>query len=72
VPERTWLRDEEAINRAEFFTPAHAALLAKILARIDRLTAGIQDLSQVIEQVGAGPRSRPQGTQPGSWWGQPT
>ena len=42
---------EEALQGAEFFTPAHAALLAKVLARIDRLTAGIEDLTQVIEQV---------------------
>ena len=42
---------EEAVEGAEFFTPAHAALLAKVLARIDRLTAGIDDLTEVIEQL---------------------
>ena len=42
---------EEALEGAEFFTPAHAALLAKVLARIDRLSADIEDLSQVIEQL---------------------
>ena len=42
---------EEAVEGAEFFTPAHAALLAKVLARTGRLTAGIDDLSQVIEQL---------------------
>jgi transposase len=42
---------EEAVEGAEFFTGAHAALLAMMLARIDRLTAGIDDLSQVIEQL---------------------
>jgi transposase len=42
---------EEALQGAEFFTPAHAALLATMLARIDRLTADIEDLSQVIEQL---------------------
>jgi len=42
---------EEALDGAEFFTPAHAALLAKVLQRIDRLPAGIDDLSQVIEQL---------------------
>ena len=42
---------EEALEGAEFFTPAHAALLAKVLARIDRLSADIDDLSQVIEQL---------------------
>ena len=42
---------EEALEGAEFFTPAHAALLAKVLARIDRLAADIGDLSEVIEQL---------------------
>ena len=42
---------EEAVEGAEFFTPAHAALLAKVLARIDRLAADIDDLSEVIEQL---------------------
>ena len=42
---------EEALEGAEFFTPEHAVLLAKILARIDRLTADIEDLSQVIERL---------------------
>ena len=42
---------EEALEGAEFFTPAHATLLAKVLGRIDRLAADIDDLSQVIEQL---------------------
>ena len=42
---------EEALEGAEFFTPAHAALLAKVLARIDRLSADIEDLTAVIEQL---------------------
>ena len=42
---------EEALEGAEFFTPAHAALLAKVLARIDRLNAGIEDLTEVIGQL---------------------
>jgi hypothetical protein len=42
---------EEALEGAEFFTPEHAVLLAKVLARIDRLAAGIDDLSQVIERL---------------------
>jgi transposase len=42
---------EQAVEGAEFFTPAHAVLLAKVLARIHRLTADIEDLSQVIEQL---------------------
>ncbi len=42
---------EEAVEGAEFFTAEHAALLAKVLARIDRLAAGIEDLSGVIERL---------------------
>ena len=42
---------EEAVEGAEFFTAGHAALLAVMLARIDRLSADIDDLSQVIEQL---------------------
>jgi transposase len=42
---------QEALDGAEFFTPAHAALLAKVLERIDRLTADLDDLSQVIERL---------------------
>ena len=42
---------EEALEGAEFFTPAHAALLKVILARIDRLSADIEDLSGVIEAL---------------------
>jgi transposase len=42
---------EEALDGAEFFTAEHAALLAKVLQRIDRLTAGIAGLSQVIERL---------------------
>ena len=42
---------EEAVEGAEFFTAEHAALLAKVLARIDRLSADIDDLSEVIERL---------------------
>jgi transposase len=42
---------EEAVEGAEFFTGEHAALLAKVLARTDRLAADIDDLSQVIERL---------------------
>jgi transposase len=42
---------EEALDGAEFFTPAHAALLAVMLARTGRLTAGIGQLTEVIERL---------------------
>src|SRR5256885_2465457 len=42
---------EEAVEGAEFFTAEHAALLAKVLARIDRLAADIDDLTEVIERL---------------------
>jgi len=42
---------EEALEGAEFFTPAHAALLQAMLARIDGLTAEIAKLTEVIEQL---------------------
>jgi transposase len=40
---------EEALEGAEFFTPAHAALLAAMLERIDHLNASIGQLTGVIE-----------------------
>ncbi len=42
---------EEALDGAEFFTAEHAALLAKVLTRTDRLTADIEDLTEVIERL---------------------
>ena len=42
---------EEAVEGAEFFTAEHAALLKVMLERTDRLSADIEDLSQVIEQL---------------------
>jgi transposase len=42
---------EEALEGAEFFTAEHAALLAKVLARIDRLSADIEDLTAVIGRL---------------------
>jgi len=42
---------EEALEGAEFFTERHAILLKVMLERIDRLTADIDQLSQVIEQL---------------------
>jgi len=42
---------EEALEGAEFFTPEHAALLAAMLARIDRVNEEIDRLTGVIEQL---------------------
>jgi len=42
---------EAALEGAEFFTPAHAALLKTMLERIDRVNAEIAALSEVIEQL---------------------
>jgi hypothetical protein len=42
---------EHALEGAEFFAPEHAALLAMMLGRIDRLTAEIGELTEVIERL---------------------
>jgi transposase len=42
---------EQALEGAEFFTGAHAALLKSMLERIDRVNAEIARLSQVIEDL---------------------
>ena len=42
---------EQALEGAEFFTAEHAALLTAMLERIDRVTADIARLSEVIEQL---------------------
>ena len=42
---------EAALEGAEFFTPAHAALLAAMLARIDQVGTRISQLTEVIEQL---------------------
>jgi transposase len=42
---------EEALEGAEFFTAEHAALLAAMLARIDRINAEIGELTAVIERL---------------------
>jgi transposase len=42
---------EAALDGAEFFTPEHAALLARMLARIDQLNAAIDELTEVIERL---------------------
>jgi transposase len=42
---------EAALEGAEFFTAEHAALLAAMLARIDRVNAEIGQLTEVIERL---------------------
>jgi len=42
---------EEALEGAEFFTAEHAALLAAMLQRIDRVNAEIDELTAVIERL---------------------
>jgi transposase len=42
---------EEALEGAEFFTPAHAALLKVMLERIDRVTGEIARLTEVTDQL---------------------
>jgi transposase len=42
---------EQALEGAEFFTPAHAALLKAMLDRIDVINAKISRLSRVIEEL---------------------
>jgi transposase len=42
---------EHALDGAEFFTEEHAALLKTMLEHIDRLTAEIGKLSEVIERL---------------------
>jgi len=48
---RKILQLEQAVEGAEFFTPELAALLARMLARIDELEAAIGELSAVIETL---------------------
>jgi transposase len=42
---------EQALEGSEFFTPAHAALLKTMLGRIDWISAEINRLSQVVEEL---------------------
>jgi transposase len=42
---------EQALEGTEFFTEAHAGLLAMMLARIDRASADIEKISAVIEDL---------------------
>ena len=60
----------ESLEGAEFFTAHHAALLKSILKRIDSITAEIDELSQVIEDLLAPYEEQLQqaGSQPG--WGR--
>ena len=44
---------EEALQGTEFFTAAHAGLLAVMLARIDRASADIGQITAVIEELPA-------------------
>ena len=61
---------EHALDGAEFFTAEHAALLRTMLERIDRLTAEIGKLTEVIEQRWPPTRNSPQAeSMPG--WGRP-
>src|ERR1039458_3430897 len=50
-PRRKIAELEAALEGAEFFTPAHAALLAAMLERIDRVNAEIARLTEVIEAL---------------------
>jgi transposase len=63
---------EAALEGAEFFTADHAALLAAMLGRIDRLNAGIDELTEVIERLLAPYEEQLQqaGSMPG--WGRRT
>jgi transposase len=63
---------EEALEGAEFFTAEHAALLAKILARIDRLTADIDELTEVIERLLAPYEEQLQQAESMPGWGRRT
>jgi transposase len=58
---------EEALDGAEFFTSRHAALLAAMLERIDRASAEIDSLSEVVEDLLAPYEEQLQqaGSQPG-------
>ena len=63
---------EEALEGAEFFTPAHAALLAAMLGRIDRVTQDITRLSQVIEDLLAPYEEQLQQAESMPGWGRRT
>ena len=58
---------EEALDGAEFFTDAHAALLKTMLARIDWVTADIGGLSEAINN--SSPRTSNSSSRPTSMLG---
>ena len=49
------------LGRANLYLQVRDAATGRVLTQL-----------KLRKEVGAGSRSRPQGTQPGSWWGQPT
>jgi transposase len=61
---------EEALEGAEFFTPVHAGLLSAMLARIDRATSDIDQISQVIEQLLAPYKQQLQQVEAMPGWGR--
>ncbi len=63
---------EAAVEGAEFFTPAHAALLAAMLERIDRVNAEIARLTEVIETLLAPHEEQLQQAESMPGWGRRT
>jgi transposase len=63
---------EHALEGTQFFTPQHAALLKSMLARIDRVSAGIQELTTVIEALLAPWEEQLQQAESMPGWGRPT
>jgi transposase len=63
---------EQALEGAEFFTPAHARLLSAMLARIDQATRDIEQVSQVIEQLLAPHEEQLQQAESMPGWGRRT
>src|SRR5260221_1364367 len=61
---------EAALDGAEFFTPAHAALLAAMLERIDRVNAEISQLSEGIETLLAPHEEQLQQAESRPGWGR--
>ena len=61
---------EAALEGAEFFTSAHAGLLATMLARIDRLSAETDRLTEVIEGLLAPYEEQLQQAQSMPGWGR--